>query len=261
MRADGWAAPWRWGMGALGALAMVMATGCGDSGSRGTSSVTGPTTAAESPSTGSVTADKKKGKGGGGGGENENEANDDKGRNGGQARGRPEGEVQGTVAGRTAGCPTFTFQVAGVGISANGVTEFEGTSCATLQNGDAVKVEGQPLGNGTILAREVKKVTGASPAVAEHAAGISVRLVDSSGGIAGEVVTGSNGQFEFRNTAPGAYRLTAQLPGSATSCAPALASDIELAARRNRVRGTLDVAGSLTCAHLSLTKLEARNGS
>src|SRR5262245_17131672 len=142
MRAEGWAAPWRWGIGALGALAMVMATGCGDSGSRGSSSVTGPTTAAESATTGSVTADKKKGKGGGG--ENENEANDDKGQNKGQARGRPEGEVQGTVAGRTAGCPTFTFQVAGVGISANGVTEFEGTSCATLQNGDLVKVEGQP---------------------------------------------------------------------------------------------------------------------
>jgi len=245
-------------MGALVALAMVTATGCGDSSSRGASSVTSPTMAAESPSTGSVTADKKKGKGGGGK-ENENEANDDRGQ--GQARGRPEGEVQGTVAGRTAGCPTFTFQVAGVGISANGVTEFEGTSCATLQNGDPVKVEGQPLGNGTILAREVKKLTGAAPAVAEHAAGIAVRLVDSTGAVAGEVVTGNNGQFEFRNTAPGVYRLIAQLPSATTTCAPPLASDIELAARRNRVRGALDVAGTPTCANLILTRLEARNGS
>jgi hypothetical protein len=62
-------------------------------------------------------------------------------------------------------------------------------------------------------------------------------------------------------TAPAVYRLTAQLPGSGTSCVPPLASDIELVARRNRVKGTLDVTGSLTCANLVLAKLEARNGS
>jgi hypothetical protein len=218
-----------------------------------------------------VTADKKKGKGGVAMGKDDakgnddargndakgNDANDDRDR----ARGRPQGEVQGTVAGRIPGCPTFTFQVAGVGIRANGVTQFEGTSCVALQNGDLVKVEGQPLGDGTILAREVKKLTGVAPVDRDHAVGVTVRLVDSAGGVAAQGVTNNDGKFEFRNTAPGVYQLTAQLPGSPTSCPTPLASGIRLVAQRNRVRGTLDFTESLACANLVLTKGEARNGS
>jgi len=264
MRAHGWRAPWRWGVGVLAAVAMVMLSGCGDSSSRGASGVTGSTSASESPSADSVTADKKKGKGGVAIGKDDANGKDDaKGKDDndrGGARGRPQGEVQGTVAGRTPGCPTFTFQVAGVGIRASGVTEFEGTTCAALQNGDLVKVEGQPLGDGTILAREVKKLDGVAPVNQDHAAGVTVRLVDSAGGVAAQGVTNNDGKFEFRNTAPGVYQLTAQLPGSLTSCPTPLASGIQLVAQRNRVRGTLDVAGSLACDNLVLTRGEARNG-
>jgi hypothetical protein len=255
----------------LAAMVLVALSGCGDSGSRGASGVTGSTSVGE----GAVSADKKgKDSVGGVTRGRDDEGTDDKEQGGGQgqgnggpnanqggARGRPQGEVQGAVAGRTPGCPAFTFQVAGVGIRANGVTEFEGTTCATLQNGDLVKVEGQPLGDGTILAREVKKLDGAVPANLQDAAGVTVRLVDSAGAVAAAGVTNGEGKFEFRNTAPGVYRLTAQLPGSPTSCPTPLASGVQLVAQRNRVRGTLDFNGSPTCANLVLTKGEARNGS
>jgi hypothetical protein len=107
----------------------------------------------------------------------------------------------------------------------------------------------------------VPMLVGPAPVDQDHAAGVTVRLVDSTGGVAAEATTNNDGKFEFRNTAPGVYRLTAQLPSSATSCAPPLASDIELVARRNRVKGALDVTGSLTCPNLVLVRLEARNGS
>ena len=270
MRAHGWRTRWRWGVGLLAAIALVMLYGCGDSGSHGASGISGSRALAEDDSTsGSMSGSKKKGKGGdddqgnnnaqgsNGQGNDDGQGNNDQG----QARGRPEGELQGTVSGRTAGCPTFTFQVAGVTVRANGATEFEGTSCAALQNGDLVEVDGQPLGDGTILAREVQKLVGPAAVEQHHAAGVTVRLVNSAGAVAATMVTNQDGTFEFRNVPPGTYQLTAQLPGSTTSCAPPLASNIVLVAQRNRVRGTLDVAGSLTCANLILARGEARNGS
>jgi Domain of unknown function (DUF5666)/Carboxypeptidase regulatory-like domain len=277
MRAHAWRTPWRWGMGVVAAIMVLMLSGCGDSGSRGASGVTGSTSASES---GAVSADKK-GKGGGpigARGNDDDEAGDDKGKgqgnngqgnngqgNNGQANGRPAGEVQGVVAGRTPGCPTFTFLVAGVGIRANGVTEFEGTSCATLQNGDLVKVEGQPLGNGTILAREVKALAvpppGAPPVNQGAAPGVTVGLVNTAGDVAAMAVTNQEGKFELRNVPPGTYQLVAQLPGSLTPCAAPLASGIGLVAQRNRIRGQLGVAGAAACENLVLTRLESRNGN
>ncbi len=64
-----------------------------------------------------------------------------------------------------------------------------------------------------------------------------------------------------KNTPPGVYRLKAQI-GSGM-CPSALASDIELMARKNRVKGKLEVAGSgaPACTNLVLEKLEVKNGN
>lgn len=251
MQAHGWRAPWRWGVGVLAAIALVMLAGCGDSGSvsRSAAGVTGATSANETAR--SVEAEKKKKK-----------KNDDEGDDQGGHKGRPEGEVQGQVANKsTGGCPTITFDVAGVHVKATGVTDYEGTSCAALQEGDFVKIEGQPLGNGTILAREVKKLVGPSPSEHHHAVGVTVMLVGADGASAGDAVTNDDGKFEMRNTAPGVYSLKAML-ANGTTCASPLASDVELVAQKNRVKGSLEVAGGgdATCTNLVLEKLEVKNG-
>lgn len=252
MQAHGWRAPWRWGVGVLAAIALVMLAGCGDSGSvsRSAAGVTGATSASEG--TRAVDAAKKRKIGDDGDREREGDAP-------GRHRGRPEAEVEGQVSGKTGGCPTITFQVAGVGIKATGVTEYEGTTCSSLQDNDFVKVEGQPLGNGMILAREVKKITPPPSAEHHHAAGVTVRLVNADG-VAAEMTTGDDGKFGFKNTAPGVYDLKVTLPGGTTCSAPL--ADVEVVARKNQVKGQLEVAGSgdATCTNLVLEKLEVKNG-
>lgn len=238
MSRRGWVGRWTWGPGLLAVTALVL-TACGDSGSvsRGASSVTGSTVASESADgLHSVEAAKKKNKG-----------------NKGKHKGRPEAEVQGVVANLTGTCPTITFTVGGVPVRANGVTEFEGTtfSCGTLANGNVVKVEGQPLGDGTILAREVKLLTTAPGAAA---GAVTVSLV---GPTTVSQTTDLNGKFEFEDTAPGSYDLQVTVGG--TPCT--LASGISLVAQKNEIEGKLATTSGTGCASLVLVKLEVKQGT
>lgn len=243
-----WRAQWRWAVGGLAMIALAMLTGCGNSGSasRGADGITGATSPAEDVR--SVDAAKKK--------QATPKANDDAGDNG-EHRGRPEAEVQGLVSGVTGSCPTLDFTVAGTPVRVNGVTQYEGLSCADIASHavTAVKVEGQPLGNGTILAREVKAAVAPPPVVGLN--GIVVTLEHGTDVVAG-VTTHDGGKFEFRNSPPGVYDLKATL--GSTQCT--LATDVGLVAQKNRVKGQLfGPASPSTCADLIVQRLEVRQGN
>jgi hypothetical protein len=176
----------------------------------------------------------------------------------GQHRGRPESELRGAVAGKAGRCPSITFRVNGVGVRANGVTEFEGTSCAALANGQLVQVEGQPLGNGMVLAREVSLLAGAGPAGA--APGVRVALV-SGGTAVATGLTNAQGQFELEDVSPGLYDLQATLPGSA-GCPVTLSTRVSLVAQQNEVEGRIERTGTpATCGNLVLAELEVHQGN
>ena len=70
-----------------------------------------------------------------------------------------DAEVSGAIGGlaSTTSCPAISFTVSGTSVSANGSTEFKGTTCSALKNGDKVKVEGTKQSSGAILAKEIKK--------------------------------------------------------------------------------------------------------
>jgi hypothetical protein len=253
-----WSAPWRWGVGVLAAVVLVILTGCGNSGSisRGASGLTGSTTVSEEVQDSGVEKKKENDKGKGKGKDKDKGDKDD---DRGEHRGRPYAEVEGAVTDMAGRCPVLTFKVAGAPVRATGVTRYHDTTCRDLADGTvlAVKVEGQPLGNGTILARKVEMRESAPPRNGAEGLTLSLLTADGEGP---HVVTGKDGKFEFRDTKPGVYHLVASI-GDVT-CATPLASDLDLVARRNRVRGKLtSFNGAVTCDTLEIQRLEVRQGN
>jgi hypothetical protein len=268
--------PWRWSIGCLGAAALVLA-GCADSTSpaRGATEIAGPSSAdaarviqAEAKSGGVGGGNGNRGNGGNNGNGKGNGQNDDSdsrgngnsGSGNGGARGRPVGELRGPVAGKTGACPTINFTVNGTQVRATGVTEYENTSCAALTNGNLVQVEGQPLGNGTVLAREITRLTSAAPA--GTVSGATVALFRGSTLVVSDVTDGG-GEFEFEDVAQGTYDLKATRVGS-TTCTPAvlLRAGVLLVARQNEVEGTLARTGATaSCTTLTLAQLQVRQGN
>ena len=73
-----------------------------------------------------------------------------------------EVDVTGTVAGlpATRSCPTLTFTIGTTTVKTNDRTSFDDVTCATLANGNLVKVEGVRQADGSILASEVELEAG-----------------------------------------------------------------------------------------------------
>jgi Domain of unknown function (DUF5666) len=68
-----------------------------------------------------------------------------------------EVEIEGSVGGLKGGCPSLSFGINGYSIVTNGSTTFDGVACASMKNGDKVKVTGTKQANGSVLATRVKK--------------------------------------------------------------------------------------------------------
>ncbi len=66
-------------------------------------------------------------------------------------------ELSGAVSNRSGTCPTITFTVQSKTVGANRGTEFRGTTCPTLANGDQVEVKATKQSDGTLLAVGVEK--------------------------------------------------------------------------------------------------------
>ncbi len=132
-------------------------------------------------------------------------------------------------------------------------TEFKGTSCAALANGNFVKVEGQRLASGTIAAREVEAKAAAVGLV--PAAGVTVSLV---GPTTVSQTTNGEGKFEFEGVSPGSYDLKATVNGGTCT----LSSGISLVAQKNEVEGKLGTTSNpATCGSLVLVELEVEQGT
>ena len=67
-----------------------------------------------------------------------------------------EVELTGVVATVRGVCPTVTFSVNGTAISTTEETQFDGLSCADLQDGAPVEVEGAPQPSGPMVATEIE---------------------------------------------------------------------------------------------------------
>jgi hypothetical protein len=267
MRISAWTTSGRWSAW-LAAVVMLGLAACSDSGSvsRQAAGVTGSSVSSDetlvlAKKKGADNANRGNGNGNNGNGNNGNGNNRGPGGGGednGRHRGRPAAELRGAVAGKAGACPSITFTVNGVGVRANGVTEFAGTTCAGLANGQLVKVEGQPLGNGMVLAREVSLLAGAGPAGA--APGVRVALL-SDGTAVATAVTNAQGRFGLEDVTPGLYDLQATLPGSA-GCPVTLSTGISLVAQQNEVEGRIVRTGTpATCGNLVLAELEAHQGN
>lgn len=247
---------WGWSAGLVAGAALVLAA-C-DSGPSGRAAqVTGPSVTSAERTLGDGKGKDKDRDAGGSGAHASGGSGDDRGRH----RGRPQGELLGPVAAKAGRCPTIRFTVNGVRVRATGVTEFAGTTCGTLADGDLVRVDGQPLGNGTVLAREVELMTGAAPVAG--VAGATVALVHD-GAVAATRLTGADGRFRFEDFEPGVYDLEVTRLGASTPCSPAvpLAGGVDLVARRNEIEGHLvTTASPATCGTLVLARLEVRQGA
>ena len=66
-------------------------------------------------------------------------------------------ELSGAVSNRSGTCPTITFAVQSKTVGTSKATEFSGTTCATLANGDQVQVKATKQSDGTLLAIGVEK--------------------------------------------------------------------------------------------------------
>lgn len=66
-------------------------------------------------------------------------------------------ELSGAVSNRSGTCPTITFAVQSKTVGTSKATEFSGTTCATLANGDQVQVKATRQSDGTLLAIGVEK--------------------------------------------------------------------------------------------------------
>jgi hypothetical protein len=235
----------------LGVTLLVLA-GCNSgSSSRAAGGITGSTTVAEESHT--VELDER-GRGNNGSG------NPGKGGDKGRHRGRPDARVEGVVTAKSGNCYVFTMTVAATKVKANGATKFS-PNCAAVVVGATVKVEGQPLGNGQILARKIEVTAGpavppAPPNGTAPAAGVQVQLV---GPVTLNVVTNLAGEFEFKNVPAGTYTLNAILAGP-TICP--LQAGIVIGQGANEVEGRLftSVVPPVACANLALVGLEVEQG-
>jgi uncharacterized protein DUF5666 len=281
MRGQGWMTPWRWGVSLVAVAALVLAgCGSGSSPSRQATDISGPSIndASQSAKSGGVGNGNGRGNGNddgnrgngnsdgngnsGPGSANSGSGSGNSGPGNGNARGRPVGELRGVVAGKTGVCPSITFAVNGTPVRTAGGTEYENTTCQTLANGNLVKVEGQPLGSGAVLAREIELLTGGAVAAAGNVVGATVALFQGGTQVATDL-TSATGKFEFEDVAQGTYDLMATRVG-ATTCTPAvlLRSGVLLVARQNEVEGTLSSTATVpTCTTLVLNHLQVRQGN
>jgi hypothetical protein len=66
-------------------------------------------------------------------------------------------ELSGAVGNRSGTCPMITFTVQSKTVGTSAATEFRGTTCAALANGDQVQVKATKQSDGTLLASGVQK--------------------------------------------------------------------------------------------------------
>lgn len=67
-----------------------------------------------------------------------------------------EFEARGVVSGLSGTCPAITFTLNGTTVRASSSTEFEHGTCASIANGDTVKVEGTRQADGSVIAKEIE---------------------------------------------------------------------------------------------------------
>jgi hypothetical protein len=65
--------------------------------------------------------------------------------------------VSGSVSGLTGVCPLLTFSASGSNVTTSPATQYSGTSCVGLKQGDTVEVHGSPGAGGTIVADQITK--------------------------------------------------------------------------------------------------------
>lgn len=68
-----------------------------------------------------------------------------------------EWEARGAISGLTGTCPAITFTLAGKAVRTNSSTRFNGVTCASIETGTALKVEGVLQADGSVVAKEVEK--------------------------------------------------------------------------------------------------------
>jgi hypothetical protein len=65
-------------------------------------------------------------------------------------------EIKGPVTEVSGTCPSLTFKIGQQTVRTRAATEFDDGTCADVQSGRLVEVEGTPDKDGAILAREVE---------------------------------------------------------------------------------------------------------
>jgi hypothetical protein len=248
---------WTISWAALMVVAALVLAGCGSgSTSRGAEGITGSTTASEEPQ--ALDLEEKGGKGKG----NSASGNPGKGGDKGNHRGRPDTKLEGVVTAKSGACRNGTLTVAGTPVMVNGATKFD-PNCAAVVVGANVKVEGQPLGNGQVLARKIQVIAGpAAPTpVPPGAVALAGALVELVGPATFGVTTTADGKFKFEDVPLGTYTLqaTVQVGGVPTVCV--LQTGIVVASTDNEVEGKLFTNPNppTSCASLVLLNFEVEN--